>query len=53
MNTRDNLHTLNQIFFPAGRSTKHLVDQLSADYIGFYRYGSHDSAKYGFILLSV
>ena len=53
MNTQGNLHIFNQIFFPVGRSTKHSVDRLSADYIGFYRQGSHDSDKYGFVLLSV
>ena len=53
MNTRGNLHIFYHIFFPATRSTKHSADQLSADYIGFYRYGSCDSDKYGFILLSV
>ena len=40
-------------FFPAGRLTKHLVDQLSADYIGFYRQGSGKLDKYGSFLLSV
>ena len=35
-------------FFPAVRSTKHLVDQLSADYIGFYKQGSGKLDKYGF-----
>ena len=55
MNTRGNLHIFFffQIFFPTGRSTKHSVDWLSADYIGFYRQGSCDSDKYGFVLLSV
>ena len=55
MDTRGNLHIsfFYQIFFPTGRSTKHSVDWLSADYIGFYTQGSHDSDKYGFVLLSV
>ena len=33
MNIRGNLHIFFKFFFPAGRSTKHLVDQLAADYI--------------------
>ena len=53
MNTRGNLHIFIKYFFPAGRSTKHSVDQLSADYIGFYRQGSGKLDKYGFVLLSV
>ena len=35
-------------FFPTIQSTKHLVDRLSADYIGFYKQGSGKSDKYGF-----
>ena len=53
MNTRGNLHIFIKYFFPAGRSTKHSVDWLSADYIDFYRQGSGQSDKYGFVLLSV
>ena len=53
MNTLGNLHIFIKFFSPAGRSTKHSVDRLSADYIGFYRQASHDSDKYGFVLLSV
>ena len=53
MNTRGTLSVFIKYFFPTGRSTKHSVDRLSADYIGFYRQGSHDSDKYGFVLLSV
>ena len=53
MNTRGNLHIFIKYIFPAGRSTKHSVDWLSADYIGFYRQGSGKSDKYGFVLLSV
>ena len=53
MNTICNLHIFYQIFFPAGRSTKHLVDWLSADYISFNRQGSRDLDKYGFVLASV
>ena len=39
------------IIFHAGRSTKHLVDQVSADYIDYYMQGSGKSDKYGFSLL--
>ena len=53
MNTRGILSIFIKYFFPAGRSTKHLVDQLLADYIGFYRQGSGKSDKYGSFLLSV
>ena len=53
MNTIGNVHILSNFIFPTSRSTKHSVDRLSADYIGFYRQGSHDLDKYGFILLSV
>ena len=49
MNTRGKLHTF---FFPAGRSTKHLVDRLSADYISVNQ-GSHHSDKCDFVLASV
>ena len=52
MNTLGNLHIFD-IFFPTGRSTKHSVDRLWADYIGFYRQGSGKSDKYGFVLSSV
>ena len=53
MNTLGNLHIFIKFFFPAGQSTKHSVDRLSADYIGFYRQGSHDLDKFGLVLLSV
>ena len=53
MNTRGNLSIFIKYFFPTGRSTKHLVDRLSADYIGFYNQGSGKSDKYGSCLLSV
>ena len=39
------------IIFCAIRSTKHLVDQVSADYIVYYMQGSSKSDKYGFSLL--
>ena len=39
------------IFFCAVRSTKHLVDWLSADYIDYYIEGPGKSDKYGFSLL--
>ena len=53
MNTRGTLSIFIKYFFLASRSTKHLVDRLSADYIGFYSQGSGKSEKYGSILLSV
>ena len=37
-----------QLFFPQFRSTKHLVDQVSANYNGYYRQESSKSDKYGF-----
>ena len=40
MNTGGTLSIFIKYFFPAIRSTKHLVDQFSADYIGFYKQGS-------------
>ena len=39
------------IIFCAIRSTKHLVDWVSADYIDYYMQGSGRSDKYGFSLL--
>ena len=36
-----------QLFFRAIRSTKHFVDQVSADYNGYYMQGSGKSGKYG------
>ena len=53
MNTIGNVHILVKFIFPTGRSTKHSVDKLSVDYIGFYRQGSDKSDNYGFVLLSV
>ena len=53
MNTRGKLHIFIKYFFPAGRSTKHSVDQLLADYTGFYSQGSGKSDKYGSFLLPV
>ena len=53
MNTRGTLSDFIKYFFPASWSTKHLVDRLSAGYIGFYRQGSGKSDKYGSFLLSV
>ena len=37
--------------FHTDRLTKHLVDQVSADHIGFYKERSGKSDKYGFSLL--
>ena len=53
MNTRGTLSIFIKYFFPTSRSTKHLVDQLSADYIGFYSQGSGKSDKYGSFQLPV
>ena len=50
--TIDTRGILPIIFFRAIRSTKHLVDWVSADYIGYYMQGSDKSDKYGFFLLS-
>ena len=50
INTRGILPILS-IFFRAIQSTKHLVDQVSADHIGYYIQGSGKSDKYGFSLL--
>ena len=52
MNTRGTLSTFIKYFFPAIRSTKHLVDRVSADDIGYYMQGSGKSDKYGFSQLS-
>ena len=48
INTRGNF--INY-FFRTVRSTKHFVDRVSADYIGFYKQGSGKLDKYGFSLL--
>ena len=53
MNTRGTLSIFIKYFFPTSQLTKHLVDRLSADYIGFYSQGSGKLDKYGSILLSV
>ena len=37
-----------QLFFPQFRSTKHLVDRVSANYNGYYRQESGKLDKYGF-----
>ena len=41
------------IIFCTVRSTKHLVDRVSANYIDYYMQGSGKSDKYGFSLLPV
>ena len=51
MNTRGTLSIFIKYFFPTVRLTKHLVDQFSADYIGFYKQGSGRLDKYGFFRL--
>ena len=40
------------IIFHAVRSTKHLVDWVSPDYIDYYMQGSGKSDKYGFIFVA-
>ena len=45
INTRENF---TNYFFCTGQSTKHLVDWVSADYIGYYMQVSGKSDKYGF-----
>ena len=42
-----------QLFFHTVQSTKHLVDQVLADYIDYYKQESGKSDKYGFSLLPV
>ena len=44
INTRENFTN----YFHAIRLTKHLVDQVSANYNGYYMQGSSKSDKYGF-----
>ena len=51
INSRGILPILINYFFRAVRLTKHLVDQVSADDIGYYMQGSGKSDKYGFSLL--
>ena len=53
INSRGILPIFINYLFHADRSTKHLVDQVSADHIGFYKQGSGKSDKYGFSLLPV
>ena len=51
INTGGILPTFTNYFFCAVRSTKHLVDRVSTDYIDDYMQGSGKSEKYGFSLL--
>ena len=51
INTREKKFFTNYFFFHAFRSTKHLVDWVSANYIDYYMQGSGKSDKYGFSLL--
>ena len=53
INLRGILPNLINYLFCPNRSTKHLVDWVSADHIGFYKQGSGKSDKYGFSLLPV
>ena len=48
INTRGILPICINYLFHADRSTKHLVDWVSADDIGYYKQGSGKSDKYGF-----
>ena len=45
INTRENF---TNYFFHTIRLTKHFVDQVSANYNGYYMQGSGKSDKYGF-----
>ena len=51
-----NLQSLQEkilpIIFHAVRSTKHLLDWVSANYIDYYMQGSGKSDKYGFIFVA-
>ena len=51
INSRGILPIFINYLFCADRLTKHFVDQVSADYIGYYMQGSGKSDKYGFSLL--
>ena len=48
---QEEFYQFYQLFFCTGRSTKHLVDQVLANYIGYYMQGSGKLDKYGFSLL--
>ena len=48
INSRGILPIFINYLFHANQSTKHLVDQVSADHIGFYKQRSGKSDKYGF-----
>ena len=48
INSRGILPIFINYLFCIDRSTKHLVDQVSADHIGFYKQRSGKSDKYGF-----
>ena len=53
INSRGILPIFINYLFRADQSTKHLVDRVSADHIGFYNQRSGKSDKYGFSLLPV
>ena len=53
VNTRGILPIFINYFFHAIGLTKHLVDRVSADYIGFYMQGTGKLDKYGFSLVPV
>ena len=48
INSRGILPIFNNYLFRTDRSTKHFIDRVSADYIGYYMQGSGKSDKYGF-----
>ena len=48
INSRGILPIFINYLFRTNRSTKHSVDQVSADHIGFYKQGSGKSDKFGF-----
>ena len=51
INTRVIFTDFTNYFFHTVQSTKHLVDQVLADYIDYCMQGSGKSDKYGFSLL--
>ena len=53
INSRGILPIFINYLFHTDRSTKHLVDRMSADYIDFYKQGSGKSDKYDFSPLPV
>ena len=48
---QEEFYQFTNYFFCIVQSTKHLLDWVSDDYIGYYMQGSGKSDKYGFSLL--